>query len=195
MRCDANETCWGNTVLCILRCAFWNRNRFIHILVFFLFFWSVFPFPVLNCPFVPIFGQIKKEREQASHAFYHHHHHTGKGAGREKAGATCAYFWSTWEISGNFFPLLRAGFPLSPNLVVVFLHLRYQTPLFFFCSSPADPHPRAPEAPGSLPTPPPFIPPCQTRSRTRRDEREMGKGGIFIRVVREGRGAGGVGGV
>jgi hypothetical protein len=26
MRCDANETCWGNTGLCILRCALWNRN-------------------------------------------------------------------------------------------------------------------------------------------------------------------------
>lgn len=124
MRCDANETCWGNTVLCILRCAFWNRNRFIHILDFlFLFFSAGFSFSCLECLFVPIRAKSKKSENK------HHMHSSsslsssyrkGVGVGRRGLGATCAYFWSSGGNIGDFFPPLCEPVSFIPALLLCF---------------------------------------------------------------------------
>lgn len=158
MRCDANETCWGNTVLCILRCAFWNRNRFIHILDFcflFLFFSAGFSFSCLSV-FLSRFGQVKKEREQASHAFIIIIiiiiPERGWG-GAERAWSNLCLFLVIWgKYRGLFPPSSRAGF-LYSSLVVVFLQPTIPKPPCSI-SCQRDPHPRAPEAPGSLSHPP-----------------------------------------
>lgn len=178
MRCDANETCWGNTVLCISRCALWNRNR-LFIFRFLVLFFSgfSFSFSCLSFIFVPIWAKSKKSENK------HHMHSSSsyrKGEGRRGGlEQLVLYFWLFGNI-GEFF-LLRAGF-LYPNLGCLCLHLRYQPPVSF---SPADPHPRAPKAPGTLLPPSSLL--VKHAARTRRDG-GRGKGGIFIRVVRERRG-------
>lgn len=143
----------------------------------FCFSRPVFPFPVLSV-FLSRFGQSQKRARTSITCIHHHHyhHHTGKGLGWGGEGLEqpVLIFGHLGEISGTFSPPLRAGF-LYSSLVVVFLRLRYLTPLFF--SSPAGPPPTRSRGPG-FPFPPPFIPPCQTRSRTRRDERR-GKGWYF----------------
>lgn len=123
MRCDANETCWGNTVLCILRCAFWNRNRFIHILDFlFLFFSAGFPFPVLRV-FLSRFGQVKKEREQASHAFIIIIiiiiPERGWG-GAERAWSNLCLFLVIWGKYRGLFPPLCEPVSFIPALMLCF---------------------------------------------------------------------------
>lgn len=181
-RCDAMRMmriCGGNTVLCILRCAFWNRNRLPIFLFLFSFSLGWFFLFLSECPFCPDLGNSKKEREQASHAFIIIIIiiiPEGEWAGR----SNLCLFLVILGISGTF-PSLRAGF-LYSNLVVVYL--RYQTPVLFF--SPADPHPRAPEAPGSLSNPPSSLLVKHAAGHAGTKGLE-GKGGIFIRVVREGR--------
>lgn len=122
-------------------------EQVIHILVF--VFLVGFSFSCLDCPFVPIWDKSKKSENK-------HHMHLSSSSSYRKGGRggrrpeqPVLIFGHTGKYRGIISLLLRAGF-LYSNLVVVFLHLRYQTPLFF--SSPADPHPRAPEAPGSLST-------------------------------------------
>lgn len=158
MRCDANETCWGNTVLCILRCAFWNRNRFIHILDFFLLFFVFlgrFFLFLSECLFVPIRASQKRARTSITCIHHHHyHHHTGKGLGWGGEGwSNLCLFLVIWgKYRGLFPPSSRAGF-LYSSLVVVFLQPTIPKPPCSI-SCQRDPHPRAPEAPGSLSHPP-----------------------------------------
>lgn len=81
------------------------------------------------------------------------------------------------EYSGTF-SLLASRFPLFPTLLLCFL-TTYDTkkrhpPVHFLASGPPPTRSRGP----GFHFPDPFIPPCQTRSRTRRDEGE-GKDGIF----------------
>lgn len=150
MRCDANETCWGNTVLCILRCAFWNIGTGYPHSGFFCFSGRFFLF-LSELSFCPDLGKSKKSENK------HHMHFIiiiiiipQGGAGREKAGATCAYFWSPGKYR-RIISLSCEPVSFIPTLLLCFYTYDTKPPLFF--SSPADPHPRAPEAPGSLSTP------------------------------------------
>lgn len=121
----------------------------------FLFFSAGFSFSCLSV-FLSRFGQVKKEREQASHAFIIIIiiiiPERGWG-GAERAGATCAYFWSSGGNIGDFFPPLREPVSFIPALLLCFYNLRYLNPpvLFLASGTPthALPRPRVP-----FPTPP-----------------------------------------
>lgn len=168
MRCDANETCWGNTVLCISRCALWNRNRlFTFRFLLFLFSWIYFFLFLSEFHFCPDLGKIKKEREQASHAFIII---IPEGGETGRSGATCALFLVIWEYRGIF--SLVSRFPLSQPWLLVFTPT-IPNPCFFLASGPP---PTRSQGPGYPLTP--FIPPCQTRSPDTPGRRER-KGWYF----------------
>lgn len=122
----------------------------------FVFVFSLvgFSFSCLSVLFVPIWANQKRARTSITCIHHHHHHHTGKGLGGAGEGrSNLCLFLVIWGNIRGLFPLLRAGFLYSQPCCCVFYNLRYQkTPPVH--SSPADPHPRAPEAPGSISLPP-----------------------------------------
>lgn len=183
MRCDANETCWGNTVFCILRCAFWNIGTgYPHSGC--LFFWSVFPFPVLTVLLSRFGTNQKRARTSITCIYHHHHHHTAKGGGAGEGRSNLCLFLVTLGNIGELFPFSCEPVSFVPTLLLCFYTYDTKPP----CSFPRQRTPTHALPRPRVPFPPTFVRPCQTGSRTRRDEEGDGKGGIFIRVVREGRG-------
>lgn len=169
MRCDANETCWGNTVLCILRCAFWNRNRLSR---FWLFVFLVgFSFSCLDCPFVPIWANQKRARtsitcilSSSSSSSYRK-----GGAGRDKAGATCAYFWSPGKYRGIIsLSCEPVSFIIQP-CCCVFAPTIPNPPVLFLASGPPPTRSRGP----GFPFPPPFHPSLSNTQPDTPGRREM----------------------
>lgn len=125
--------------------------------IFFLFFVFLGRFFLFlsECLFVPIRASQKRARTSITCIHHHHyHHHTGKGLGWGGEGLEqpVLIFGHLGEISGTFPPSSRAGF-LYSSLVVVFLQPTIPKPPCSI-SCQRDPHPRAPEAPGSLSHPP-----------------------------------------
>lgn len=109
-----------------------------------------------ECLFVPIRASQKRARTSITCIHHHHyHHHTGKGLGWGGEGwSNLCLFLVIWgKYRGTFSPPpSRAGF-LYSSLVVVFLQPTIPKPPCSI-SCQRDPHPRAPEAPGSLSHPP-----------------------------------------
>lgn len=136
-------------------------------------------FSLLSClsvSFCPNLGKIKKEREQASHAFIiiiiiPERGRHGDG-GLEQL---VLYFWS----SGNIGEILPSCEPVSfiPTLGLLVFTTYDTKPLFLF--SPADPHPCASQGPGYHSSRPSSILIKHTARTLRDGEESEGKGGIF----------------
>lgn len=152
-RCDAMpmKEYAGQHGTCILRCAFWNRNRLS----------TCFSLSLLVCfsPLLPVsivFLDSSKKSENK-----HHMHHSSSYRKGEDWSKTCAYL-VIW-ISGTSLSLSREPVSLFQPCCCL---PTIPNPLFFLASRPP---PTRSQTPGY---PPPSIssPSCQTCHRRRRDE-------------------------
>lgn len=170
-------------------CILEYRNR-LSTFWFFVFLVG-FSFSCLNCPFVPIWANQKRARTSITCILSSSSSSYRKGGrGGRRPEQPVLIFGHLGNI-GELFPSLASRFPLFQPCCCVFTPTIPNPP----CSFPRQRTPTHALPRPRVPFPPPFIRPCQTRSRTRRDEGGYGKGGIFIRVVREGRGVDGGRGV
>lgn len=180
MRCDANETCWGNTVLCILRCAFWNRNRFIHILVFFFFFFLVgFSFSCLELSFCPNFWANQKRARTSITCILSSSSSYRKGGGAGEGRSNLCLFLVNLGNIGEFLSSLASRFSFIPQPCCCVFTPTIPNPPVLFLFLASGPPPTRSRGPGFPSHPSPLHPSLSNTQPDTPGRKGDGKGWYF----------------